>query len=564
MTEGSLHVRDRYPTGSSIPAHYLVLPEHQPEFADLEGCPIGGFDDLGHAICAANRSADRGAQPAIIHAESGRQYRFAELDQLSMQVARGLRARGIGLGDRIAFRTPNVPEIAIVALGCWKAGAVVVPTPVQVRAGELRFYLEDVGARALFVYARTAVYDEVPDAIKGTSVENVFAFGDEDEIPGAVAWSELLARDGGDLPATPVDSVAIIWHTGGTTGRPKAIYHTHRRALLGSHALSRATGIRPGERWSAGAPVGHALGFASHTFWPLLHGATVVIVEDFPSPRALLDAIATHRVNGFAAISLTWARMLDELRKSPVDVSSLTSTYAMWQSAASTQIYDGWLELGLELRNNFGCTAFASWVLCPTPSEPVPRASLGRPVPGYEVVALDLEATDGIVPVPTGTQGRLAARGVSGLTYWNRPELQQRDVREGWVLIDDVVSFDDDDNATYYGRTDYVISTAGHKVTPVEVEQVLALHDAVREVGVIGAPDPERQEIVAAFVAVAEGYEAGPELVRELQEFAKARIAPYKYPRRIEFVDALPRDHVGKLQPGVLRKWARGESEIPA
>jgi 2-aminobenzoate-CoA ligase len=235
----------------------------------------------------------------------------------------------------------------------------------------------------------------------------------------------------------------------------------------------------------------------------------------------------------------------------------------MWQSASSSQVYDAWKARGIELMNNFGCTAFSSWILCPDPSQPIPRASLGRAVPGYEVRAAELK--DGqVVPVAPDTIGRLVARGVSGLTYWNRPELQKRDVQDGWVIIDDLVEFDEQGNAAYLGRVDYLISTAGHKVAPVEVEEVLSKHEAVREVGVVGAPDPTRQEIVAAFVALHAGVESTPELKRELQDYVKANLAPYKYPRRVEFVENLPRDHVGKLQPAVLREWAKEISEIPA
>lgn len=557
-------MRDRYPAGSSVPDHCLVPPELQPEFTELPGATVPEIADLGGAICARNLEAGRRDQVAILHAESGRSHTYGQLDELSGRLARGLRKLGIGLGDRIAFRSPNVPEVAIVALAAWRAGAVVVPTPAQVRSQELRFYLEDTGARCLFVYDDAALFEDVGAAVEGTDVEWVVSFGAGDAIDGDFPWSQLL-EDGedGELPPVPSDSLAIIWHTGGTTGQPKAIYHTHRRALLGSEALARATGIEPGERWSGAMPVGHALGFATHTFWALLHGATVVVIERFPSPQALLEAISEHRINGFAAITVTWARMLEIVETDEIDVSSLKRTYAMWQSAASSDVFDGWMKRGHELRNNFGCTAFSSWILAPTPGEPVPRASLGRAVPGYEVAAIELDGEE-IVPVPTGEKGRLAARGVSGLTYWNRPELQKRDVRDGWVLIDDVVSFDEDGNATYFGRTDYIINTAGYKVTPVEVEELLATHEAVSEVGVIGAPDPIRQEIVTAFIVPAAGVSPSEELVRSLQDYCKSQIAPYKYPRRIEWVESLPRDHVGKLQPGVLKQWAVAPTELRA
>jgi 2-aminobenzoate-CoA ligase len=166
--------------------------------------------------------------------------------------------------------------------------------------------------------------------------------------------------------------------------------------------------------------------------------------------------------------------------------------------------------------------------------------------------------TEQLVPVGAGESGRMAVQGPTGLTYWRRPELQRRDVREGWNLVDDLIRFDANGNAAYLGRTDLIISTAGYKVAPVEVEEVLARHSAVREVAVVGAPDTTRQEIVAAFVALKPGYVGSEALRKELQDLVKRELSPYKYPRRIDFIDALPRDHVGKVQPLVLKGMASG------
>jgi 2-aminobenzoate-CoA ligase len=551
-------VADHHPDGSSVPREFLVPPEFQPDFGELDGCVIPEFANLGDVICASARDAGVLDETACIHAESGRSYTYADLDRLSGELARGLVALGIARGDRVAFRSANSPDLAVLAIACWRAGAVTVPTPAQARGKELSFFLEDTGARVLFVQAGNGLFDELTGL--ADQLDHVVAFG-EGAAPGWVtlSWTDLMelgqAR-GAQLPPVYADDVALIWHSGGTTGTPKAIYHTHRRALLGSYALARSTGVSPGSVWSAAAPAGHALGFASHTFWPLLHGARVVYIEAYSNPRSLVRAIQQYGIEGFAAITMTWARMLDVLDDDPsADVSSLRRTYAMWQSLASSEVYDAWTRRGVELLNNFGCTAFASWILAPRVPGPVPRGSLGAAVPGYEVAAVALDS-QGFERVPVGTEGRLVARGVSGLTYWNRPEMQQRDVRDGWNLLDDLVVFDEDGNATYRGRLDNVVSTAGYKVSPVEVEEALGSHPAVREVGVIGAPDPLRQEIVAAFVVVKDGYESGESLVAELQEHVRSRLAPYKYPRRIEFVSELPRDHVGKLQPRALRAWA--------
>jgi 2-aminobenzoate-CoA ligase len=303
--------------------------------------------------------------------------------------------------------------------------------------------------------------------------------------------------------------------------------------------------------------MGHALGFIYHTIFTLLHGATVVTVENFAQPQVVLEALARHRVNTFTAIAASWSRMLETIAVEPRlgGLPSLRRAYAMWQSASSTEVYDGWKDRGVELFNNFGSTAFATWVLVPRAGEPFAPASLGRPSPGYVVQAIDAEQPQ-VHEVSVGQTGRMAVKGPTGLTYWRRPEYQKRDVVEGWNLVDDLIRFDETGNAAYLGRTDFIISTAGYKVAPVEVEQVLARHPAVREVAVVGAPDPIRQEVVAAFVAVKPGHSADDALRLELQELVKRELSPYKYPRRVEFIEALPRDPVGKVQPRVLKDLA--------
>jgi 2-aminobenzoate-CoA ligase len=232
----------------------------------------------------------------------------------------------------------------------------------------------------------------------------------------------------------------------------------------------------------------------------------------------------------------------------------------MWQSASTADLADRWATRGVRLRNNFGSTAFATWIITQREGDECAPASLGRPVRGYTLGVVD--ADSGTVESPGGRgPGQLAVKGPTGLTYWRRPELQARDVRDGWTVVDDLIELDDEGFVAYRGRTDFIISTAGYKVAPLEIEEVLSTHPAVREVGVVGLPDDERGEVVAAFVAVHDGVSATHVLAAELQDHVKALLAPYKYPRRVTFVDGLPRDHVGKVQPNVLRAWAGGRTD---
>jgi 2-aminobenzoate-CoA ligase len=272
----------------------------------------------------------------------------------------------------------------------------------------------------------------------------------------------------------------------------------------------------------------------------------------------MLEALARHDVTQFTAIAATWAGLLESLaaRDAP-EPAALTRGFAMWQSSSASDVAAGWRQRGIELLNNFGSTAFATWVLVPPRDRPVPPACLGRPAPGYEVLAVDPDLDSsgrGLRPMATGEPGRMAVRGPTGLTYWRLPGKQRTDVRFGRSLQDDLIRFDAGGLAEYLGRTDFMISTAGHKIAPVEVETVLGHHPAVREAVVFGLPDRTRRETVAAFVVLNQGFDASDALRRELQDFVKSGLAPHKYPRRLDFIDAIPRDAVGKVQPRILKE----------
>ncbi|HUF99072.1 MAG TPA: class I adenylate-forming enzyme family protein [Ilumatobacter sp.] len=545
-------MKDHYPNLQTIPLGALVPPELQPDYVDHPlGQVVGSITDAILGAAHGHRST-----VALVHHESGAEYTFGELEEMSARLANALVGLGVTPGDRVAIRCGNRPEGIITALAVWRAGGIVVPVPSQAPGVELRWFLQDVGARVLVAQVFNDDIESIRIGIDETDVVNVIAFGTSGSSP-FIGWTEAVKRAAPefDLEVNP-DSVAVIWHTGGTTGTPKACYHTHRRFVAGGRSLAAAIGITPGERWAAAAPIGHALGFIYHTIFTLLHGASCVLIENFQSPSSVLAAVDRHRVTTFAAVTATWAAMQDALVSDPdlVYPAGLSRSFAMWQSASATGVTDWWRSRGTELSNNFGSTAFATWVLVPQGEHSAPPGSMGRPAPGFEVAAIDA-ADNGVRPLSANTQGRMAVRGLTGLTYWNRPSLQERDVRDGWTLVDDLISFDDDGNAAYLGRTDFLISTAGYKVAPVEVESALATHPAVREVAVVGTPDPLRQEVVTAFVVTVEGVAPSDELRRELQQWVKTILAPYKYPRRLEFVDALPRDAVGKVQQRKLMSW---------
>jgi 2-aminobenzoate-CoA ligase len=551
-------MRDEYPSLPSIPDGCLVPSDLQPDYAEVPRAW------LGTSLAAALVDHAAGDRIAIVHHEGRGALTFSDLSRDSRKLANALAGIGIEAGDRVAVRSPNRPEAIVAFVACWRLGAIVVPTPIQARRRELEFFLQDTGARCLIADGRDGMFDPVPDASQNSGVEHVVVFAAP--APSSfLSWDDLL-RDAADatLHDPDPDVPALVWHTGGTTGTPKACYHTQRRFLAAGRSYGIAAHVSAGQRWAAAAPLGHALGFIYHTVFTLLHGATIVLIEQFSKPEVVAEAVDAHRVDTFTAVVATWARLRDVVDASGQEgaLSSLKTAYGMWQSASSAGVREWCAERGLVLKNNFGSTAFATWVLIPQDDTPFSPGSLGRAAPGYEIKALDVSDA-GIKGVRPGETGRLAVRGVSGLTYWNRPEMQARDVRDGWTLVDDLIRIDDAGNVDYLGRTDYLISTAGNKVAPGEVESVLARHPAVREVAVLAAPDPVRQEVVRAVVALAPGSAPSPGLKRELQEFVKAELAPYKYPRVIDFVEALPRDAVGKIQMKVLAELPSDRSLEP-
>jgi 2-aminobenzoate-CoA ligase len=546
-------MRDRYPDLDTLPHEWLVRAPAQPEYLPLPDAALDEHVDLGSMLCDTPVGRGLGDVTAIVHFETGRLITFRELANLSDRTAAALRSLNVRPGDRVALRGPNCPGFIVAAIAAWKIGAVVTLIPTSARSSEVEFFLADTEPRVAVLFQTEE--PGVLSVLDGTRGLTVVA-------ASAADGSIDCAHGAGPRPTVgpDLDRVAVVWHTGGTTGRPKGCYHTQRRFLLGGLSLGRAAGAAQGQRWAAAAPMGHALGFIHSTIFTLLNGVTLVVVSDFAKPKTVLQALEAHLVTQFTAVTATWAGMLDVLAAGEArEPTALARGYAMWQSSSAAAVTKGWRERGIELRNNFGSTAFATWVLVPPLDRPTPQGWLGAPAPGYEVAAVDPDLADGLHPVLDGEPGRMAVRGPTGLTYWRLPARQREDVQHGYTLHDDLICFGTADShglAEYLGRTDYLISTAGNKVAPVEVEQVLASHPAVREAVVFGIPDATRQEIVAACVVLHESVAsavASDALRRELQDLVKSSLAPYKYPRRLDFIKSIPRDAVGKVQPRILR-----------
>jgi 2-aminobenzoate-CoA ligase len=348
---------------------------------------------------------------------------------------------------------------------------------------------------------------------------------------------------------TPVvthrDDVSMIAFTSGTTGKPKGCVHYHRDILASADSFARHV-LKPaaGTRWACSAPIAFTFGLGMLLVFPWRFGGTAVTIEQ-PGPKPLLEAIARHRVTNLATAPTAYKAMLPMLRD--YDISSLTTcvsagehlpaaTWQAWHQATGIGIVDG-----------IGATEMMHIFISASGADIRPGAT-GKAVPGYVAAVLDDEDQ----PMATGT-GRLAVKGPTGCRYFD-DDRQKNYVVNGWNVTGDTYRKDEDGYFWYLARSDDMIISSGYNIAAPEVENALYAHEAVQECAVVGVPCEERGQRVKAFVVAAPGHAPSPDLARALQEHVKAVIAPYKYPRDLEFVDALPKTATGKLQRYALRE----------
>ena len=478
---------------------------------------------------------------------------YDALRRLTNRIARVLvEDMGLVPGNRVLLRGPNNPMMAASWLAAIKAGLVTVPTMPLLRAKELRQVIEKARVQAVLCDAR--LKDEALFCTQSdhehycADLARVMLFNDS--APDAL--DALAAAKPDDFQAcdTAADDVCLIAFTSGTTGLPKGCMHFHRDVLAMCDLFPRHV-IRPDadDVFCGTPPLAFTFGLGGLLCFPLRVGASAVLAEKL-TPEGLLEVIQEFRAT-IVFTAPTFYRQMAALA-GRYDIASLKKSVSAGEALpdATRQL---WKEAtGIEMIDGIGGTEMIH-VFVSSPPEAVRRGAIGKVVPGYVARVVD----DDMRPVPNGTPGRLAVKGPTGCRYL-ADERQTRFVQQGWNLPGDTFVQDDDGYLFYQARNDDMIISAGYNIAGPEVEDALLRHEAVAECGVVGAPDDARGQLVKAYVVLKPGYAGTPELATALQEFVKAAIAPYKYPRAIEFVAALPRTETGKLQRFALRRLAGG------
>ena len=535
--EGSAHVdtfaRDNLPPRDQWPMmSYVALPEL--------AYPLR----LNCAVELLDRVVDRGDGDRTVFVFPGGRWSYRELQATVNRLARVLvEDLGVVPGNRVLLRGPNNPMMAACWFAVLKAGAVVVCTMPLLRPRELSFIANKAQVRLALSDARLSA-DLDTAARTAPVLERTVPF------TGAGESLEALAREKSpefDAVETAADDVAIIAFTSGTTGQAKGTMHFHRDILAICDCFPRyVLRASPDDLFCGSPPLAFTFGLGGILLFPMRIGASTLLLEQAAPPQ-LIKGIQDFRAT-VCFTAPTAYRAMTPLVKDH-DIKSLRKCVSAGE-ALPLATFEAWREAtGLSIIDGIGSTEMLHIFISAREDEIRP-GSTGRAVPGYEAKLVNDEGED----VELGAIGRLAVRGPTGCRYLADPERQRGYVQNGWNLTGDSYRMDADGYFWYQARSDDMIISSGYNLSGPEVENVLLEHPCVQECGVVGVPDDERGQIVKAYIVLRAGYEGNAATIKELQEFVKAELAPYKYPRSIEFVESLPRTETGKLQRFRLRE----------
>lgn len=538
----------------------LPPPQALPEFI-FEGPDLQLPARLNVAAELLDRWIEQGqgGRIALIGERDGKPFSwtYAELHERACRIAGVLVERmGMVSGNRVLLRGANTPMFAACWLGVMKAGGIAVGSMPLLRERELKAIIDKAQITHALCDARIA---EALEAVRPQcpQLRELLLFnGDE----GAGSLEAEMAQQPPVFASvdTAADDTALIAFTSGTTGEPKGTMHFHRDMLVVGDTYGRYVLRAAAEdRFISTAPIAFTFGLGGIALFPMRIGAASILIEK-TTPADLMTAIAQFKATVCFTAPTAYRAMLPLLAEH--DLSSVRKCVSAGETL-SKATYEAWRDAtGIKIMDGIGATEMLH-IFIGSPEDSSRPGSTGRPVPGYEARIVDEEGRE----VPPGTIGRLAVRGPTGCRYLADPR-QQRYVQNGWNVTGDAYLMDAYSYFWFQARSDDMIVSAGYNIAGPEVEAALLSHPAVAECGVVGAPDEERGQIVTAYVVLQPGAaksrlaRTGGEavLTKELQDHVKATIAPYKYPRRIIFVDELPKTLTGKLQRFALRRLAVG------
>ena len=508
-----------------------------------------------HYVCDrwAAETPERVAVRSVDEAGRVTELTYGDLDRQACQLADYLSDHGVGRGDRVAVNAPQKPEAVVAMVATWKLGGVVVPLSVLFGRDGLAYRLEDAEVSAFVVDAAAMeTYRDIADEVDLDAVVTV----DAESVGDGVTFEAAIEGRSADHETveTAAEDTGVIMYTSGTTGDPKGVVHAHR------YVLANLTGYQmqvcnatfedddlfwsPVE-WSWGATL-YVIVLPTLFFGRRILGSQRKGFEPEPALRLIDD----HDVTLFFAPATVLRMILQSDAAEAADLSSVRVLSSGGESldrdvrSRTREVFGD-----VAIHEAYGQTEALTTILSCDRFFPSKPGMIGRSAPGQAVHVLDPETLE---PVEPGEIGEFAIRfednPVCFKRYLNKPEATAEKVRDGWLLMEDLGWVDEEGYYGYHSRKDDVIISSGYRISPAEIEEGLAEHEAVGTVAVVGVPDEQRGEVPKAFVVLAPGYEASEALAAELQAFVKDTLAKYEYPRRIEFRESLPTTTTGKIQ----------------
>ncbi len=477
-------------------------------------------------------SAERSAgAPAVRLGETMLSY--AELDERSARLAGLLRDKGVARGDRVGVMLPNVPDFPVVYYGVLRAGAIVVPMNVLLKKREIAFYLEDPGADLLLAWY--GFCDEARDAAAAAGAELL------EVEPASFAATLAEYEPVAEVAETAEDDTAVILYTSGTTGKPKGAELTHSNLWRNADVTRRTTcEIAAGDVVLGSLPLFHSFGQTVAMNASLAAGACLTLVPKF-EPGEALATMQRDGVTHFYGVPTMFGALLHHPERESFDTGALRTCITGGASMPVEVLRGFEAAFGAVVLEGYGLSETSPVACSNHPEKGAKPGSIGAPIEGVEMKVVDEDDAE----VAQGEVGEIVIRGHNIMKgYWQRPDATAEAMRGGWFHSGDMARVDEDGDFFIVDRKKDLIIRGGYNVYPREVEEVLYEHPKIREAAVVGVPHDEWGEEIGAAVVLMEGEELGPE---EVSTYVKDRIAAYKYPRVVWFLDDLPKGPTGKI-----------------
>ncbi|KYD26795.1 AMP-binding protein [Geobacillus sp. FSL W8-0032] len=530
-------------------------------FAHYDWDSRSGFN-AAHEVC--DRYAKDPNRIALVYENAlGEQktITYRQLRDWSNQMANVFRKLGVKKGDRVCALMPKNPALVIYILAAWKVGAVYVPLFTAFGPQAIEYRINHSEAKVLLTNNEQRA--KLPEKEKMPTLEHIFVIDEPSHDQDQLFW-KTLSKESTEhsIEETTVDDLLAIQYTSGSTGMPKGAMWSHN-VLINIYPYMRyAIGLRDEDVFFGGADPGWAYGLIFCTFAPMAFGVPIVFYEGPFQPETCYSLMEKYRVTNFASAPTAYRAMAaagaNVIRRYQLNVRAMSSAgeplnpevIRFFQEHVGVTIHDHYgLSETLMLIGNLNAAAMD-----------IRLGSMGWPLPGFDIALLDENGR----PVADGEVGQIAfnTNSIPNVFkgYWKDPEKTAERLVRHWFLTGDLATKDEDGYFWFQGRADDIISSAGYRIGPFEIESCLLEHPAVVEAAAVGKPDPIKGEIVKAFVVLKEGFAPSDELAEELSLFVKTRLSKHEYPREVEFVAELPKTPSGKIQRFILRNQEREKS----